>query len=81
MSGGQIICAYCQCTAGLMGPRNHIAILFHIEVAILQGLIHPSWTSKLAKWNIPKLKTKAEAAKLKESIFTKPNYKKKVTHN
>ena len=55
MPDTQIKSAYCQCTAGLMG------LLFHIEAAILLGLTHPSYTSILAKWKIPKLKTKAEA--------------------
>ena len=74
--------ACCQCTAGLMGLCNHIGgELFLIEAAILQGLTHPSCISILAKWNIAKLKIKAEAVKLKESVFTKPYYKKKATHD
>ena len=44
-------------------------------------MAHPTCTSILAKWNITKLKTKAEAVKLKESIFTKPYYKKKAIHH
>ena len=54
MPGGKIITAYCQCTAGLMGLRNHIGgILFRIEATILQGL---TCTSILTKYNISSLK-------------------------
>ena len=83
MTGGQIIIVYCQNTTGLMGLCNHIEGMFYrMEAAILQGLItHPSCTSILAKSNIPKLKTKAEGVKLKEPVFTKPNCKKKATHD
>ena len=49
-------------------------MLFGIEAAILQGLTHPSCPIILTKWNIRKLKTKAEDVKLKESVFTKPNH-------
>ena len=80
--GGKIMNAYCQCTAGLLGLCNHIGgILFRIEAAVLQGLTHPSCTSTLAKWNVPKVKAKAEATKLMDSTFTKPRYKSKATHN
>ena len=62
MPDTQIKSAYCQCTAGLMGMWNHFGgMLFRIEAAILLGLTLPSYTSILAKWKIPKLKTKAEA--------------------
>ena len=46
MPGGQIISAYFQCTAGLMGLRNHIAMLFHIEAAMLQGPMHMQRTER-----------------------------------
>ena len=56
-------------------------VLFRIEASILQGLTHPSCRSILAKGNVLKLKTKAEAVKLKGWVFTKPNHKKKATHD
>ena len=56
-------------------------MLFRIEAAILQGLAHPSCTSIIGKWNIPKLKITAEAVKLKESVFAKSYCKKKATHD
>ena len=47
MPGGQTISAYFQCTAGLMGLRNHIAdMLFHIEAAMLQGPMHMQRTER-----------------------------------
>ena len=52
-----------------------------METAVLQGLTQPNYPIILAKWNITKLKTKAVAVKLKESVFTKPNYKKKAMHD
>ena len=59
MPDTQIKSAYCQCTAGLMALWNHFGgMLFRIEAAILLGLTHPSYKSILAKWKIPKLKTK-----------------------
>ena len=75
------VSAYCPCTAGLIRLCNRTGdMLFLIEAAILQGLTHPSYQILLAKWNITKLKTKAEGVKLKESVFTKPNHKK-ATHD
>ena len=62
-----------------MALYNHIGImLFRIEAEILQGLTHSSGTSILTKWNKPKLKAKAEAAKIRESVFTTLDYKKKA---
>ena len=58
-----------------------LVVLFRIEASILQGLTHPSCRSILAKGNVLKLKTKAEAVKLKGWVFTKPNHKKKATHD
>ena len=52
-----------------------------METAVLQGLTQPNYPIILAKWNITKLKTKAVAVKLKESVFTKLNYKKKAMHD
>ena len=82
MPGGEpLVSAYCPCSTGLFGPCNRDGdMLFGIEAAILQGLTHPSCPIILTKWNIPKLKTKAEGVKLKESVFTKPNHKK-ATHD
>ena len=69
------VSAFCPCSTGLFRPCNRNGdMLFGIEAAILQGLTHPSCPIILAKWNIPKLKTKAEDVKLKESVFTKPNH-------
>ena len=60
-----------------MGLDNHIGgVLFRIEAAIIQGLTHLNCPSILAQKNIPKFKTNAEAVEWKESVFTKPDYKK-----
>lgn len=44
-------------------------------------MTHPNCTSILAKQNILKFKTKAEATKLKEQDVTKTDYKKAGTHD
>ena len=68
LPGGQIISAFCHCTAGLMGLCNHNGgMLFCVKVVKLQGLTHLNCTCILAKWNIRKLKTKADPVKLKAS--------------
>ncbi|XP_057303348.1 uncharacterized protein LOC130640806 [Hydractinia symbiolongicarpus] len=76
--GGQIISAYCSCTAGLYGACNHItAMCFRIEYAVRAGMTNPSKTSTLCTWNVPsgtKVNTKAE--EISEIHFDKPHYMK-----
>ena len=44
--GGDILYAYCTCTAGLQGSCDHIVgMLFHIESAVATGATRPSKTS------------------------------------
>ena len=53
--GGEVLSAYCSCTAGLGGMCNHITgLLFRLENAVIRGLTKPSKTSKLCNWNVPK---------------------------
>ena len=53
--GGEILSAYCTCTAGLYGSCNHVAgLLFRAEAAVLTGLSNPTCVS--AAWNIPSTK-------------------------
>lgn len=60
-----------------MGLDNHVGgVLFRIGAAIIQGLTHLNCPSILAQKNIPKFKTNAETVEWKESVFTKPDYKK-----
>ena len=57
--GGEIISAYCTCTAGFLGSCNHVVgLLFRIEDAVLIGVTHRTCTSNLASWNIPSKKKK-----------------------
>ena len=52
--GGDILSAYCTCTAGLQGSCNHIVgMLFRIESAVATGATRPSKTSMGCQWNIP----------------------------
>ena len=51
--GGEIMNAYCTCTAGLLGSCNHVTgLLFRIEAAVLLGHAHQTCTSQLSQWNI-----------------------------
>ena len=53
--GGGIKSAYCTCSAGLIRSCNHVAgLLFRVEAVVLTGVAHPTCTSKLSEWNIPK---------------------------
>ena len=52
-NGGEIISAYCTCTAGLQGCCNHIVgMLFRIEAAVSRGLTKLSKTSLPCEWNV-----------------------------
>ena len=63
--GGEIMSAYCTCTAGFIGSCNHVVgLLFRIEAAVLIGVTHPTCTSNLASWNIPSRKKKEEVRAL-----------------
>ena len=52
--GGQILSAYCSCTAGLLGSCNHVAgMLFRIEAAVITGVTRPTCMSRLSEWTVP----------------------------
>jgi hypothetical protein len=52
--GGQVLSAYCTCTAGMLGTCNHVTgLLFRVEHAIKTGATDVSCTSKPCEWNIP----------------------------
>ena len=73
--GGEIISAYCTCTAGLLRCCNHVAgLLFRIEAAILIGVTHPPCTSILASWNIPSKKEKITPGLVKNFLFKTETY-------
>ena len=53
--GGEILSAYCTCTAGLHGSFNYVAgLLFRVEAAVLTELSNLTCTSVSAAWNIPR---------------------------
>lgn len=75
--GGDIISAYCSCTAGLLGCCNHVTgMLFRIEAAVRCGATNPSSTSVLSKWNVPVgNKTKIIHKPISEFNFHRSSYK------
>ena len=52
--GGQIVSAYCTCTASMLVSCNYIAgVLFRMEHAVKTGMTKPEVTQKLYEWTIP----------------------------
>lgn len=75
--GGQILSAYCSCTAGMLGSCNHIAgVLFRIEHAVKTGMTKPTSTGKLCEWTVPKKRTKINPKKVSDFIWKKSQYTK-----
>lgn len=74
--GGNILSAYCTCTAGLQGSCNHIVgMLFRVESAVATGATRPSKTSVGCQWNIPSgSKVLLKPTKAEELFFTKSKY-------
>ena len=67
---GEIKSAYCTCTAGLIGSCNHVAeLLFHVGAAVLTGVAHPTCTSRLSEWNIPKGKKQIRLGETTSFLF------------
>ncbi|XP_052820515.1 uncharacterized protein LOC128246371 [Mya arenaria] len=78
--GGEIISAYCSCTAGMLGSCNHVAgLLFRVEHAVKTGATKKSSTSKLSEWNVPKGKPSMKPKKAVDAIWSKGRYDKRVT--
>ena len=78
--GGEILSAYCFCSAGLYGSCNHVAgLLFRVEAAVLAGLSDPTCTSVSAAWNIPRTKKQIIPDEISKFIFTNETYMKKAT--
>ena len=69
--GGEIVSAYCACTAGLQGSCNHVvAMFFRVESAVATGETRPSKTSTGCQWNIPsRIKVTLKATKAEELYF------------
>lgn len=75
--GGQIMQAYCSCTAGMLGSCNHIAgVLFRIEHAVKTGMTRPTCTSKACEWTVPKKKTTIRPGKVSDFLWKKSHYSK-----
>ena len=80
---GEILCAYCTCTAGLCRCCNHvIAALYKVEHAVSHGLTQSSCTSIPCQWNKPTESVSTPMA-IKDIIFEKhlkmnPNPRKSV---
>ena len=76
--GGEILSAYCTCTAGLLGSCNHVAgLLFRVEAAVLTGVSHPTCTGMLSSWNVPTHKKQIEPGEVSSFLFTQDTYMKK----
>ena len=55
---GKVICAFCNCAAGLSQTCNHVAaMLFCVEAAVQAGETNPTCTSQKSKWIVPAPKT------------------------
>ncbi|KAH3817671.1 uncharacterized protein LOC127882165 [Dreissena polymorpha] len=75
--GGQVLQAYCSCTAGMLGSCNHIAgVLFRIEEAVKTGQTLKSCTSKPCEWTVPKKKTKVKAGRVSDFLLKKTSLSK-----
>ena len=76
--GGEIVSAYCACTAGLQGSCNHVvAMFFRVESAVATGETRSSKTSTGCQWNIPSgIKVTLKATKAEELYFAKNKYTK-----
>ena len=78
--GGEILSAYCTCTAGLYGSSNHVAgLFFRVEAAVLTGLSNPACTSVSAAQNTPSTKKQIISDEILKFIFTNETYMKKAT--
>ena len=76
--GGEILAAYCTCTAGLLGSCNHVAgLLFRVEAAVLTGYCDPTCTSTLSKWNVPSSKKQIKPDEVSTFLFKQDSYIKK----
>ncbi|KAH3796763.1 hypothetical protein DPMN_150334 [Dreissena polymorpha] len=72
---GEIISAYCTCTAGMYGTSNHIAgLLFRCEHAVKTGATKIACTSKSATWVVAKGKQLLNYAKAKDVVWKKSHY-------
>ena len=78
--GGEIVSAYCSCTAGLLGSCNHVAgMLFRIEAAVITGVTNPTCTSRLSEWVVPSSKANVQPGRMSDMVVIKDHYKKKAT--
>lgn len=68
-SPGEILGAYCSCTAGYSQCCNHvIALLYKVEFANQKGFTDPSCTDKACVWNNTSKKD-IQPMKLKDMVF------------
>ena len=78
-SVGEIKSAYCIYTAGPIRSCNHVAgLLFRVEAAVLAGVAHPTCTSRLSEWNVPKRKKQIRLCKITSFLFVQDTYAKKT---
>ena len=78
--GGQILSAYCSCTAGLLGSCNHVAgMLFRIEAAVITGVTRPTCTSRLSEWTVPSKNNDIIPGRISKVLIKKDHYTKKAT--
>ena len=77
--GGEVISAFCSCTAGLLGSCNHVAgMLFCVEAAVITRVTKPTCTSRKSEWVIPQTKTSTEPGRISNFLIRKDHYKKKA---
>ncbi|XP_045161885.2 uncharacterized protein LOC123526703 [Mercenaria mercenaria] len=75
--GGEILSAYCTCTAGMLGTCNHVAgMLFKIEHATKTGETSKTCTDRLCEWNVAKAKPSKKPVKAGEVTWRKGHYSK-----
>ncbi|XP_052261521.1 uncharacterized protein LOC127865652 [Dreissena polymorpha] len=79
--GGELLSAYCSCTAGMHGTCNHVAgLLFRVEHAVKSGETSKTATSKLSQWNVPKAKPTKKPVKASEIVWRKGHYGKSAAN-
>lgn len=67
-SSGDVLCAYCSCTAGYSKCCNHVvAVLYKVEYANEKGYTSPSCTDQACAWN--KSTKDIEPRKVKDMNF------------
>eukprot|EP00794_Sanderia_malayensis_P003120 gene3120-3588_t len=75
---GNVLTAYCSCTAGLSRCCNHvIAVLYKINFAVFEGLTNPSCTEVKSKYN-DRSKKVIKGCKIRDLTFEKHVLSKEI---